>query len=213
MSDETGTGDVDNAGDNNGVDSIDTSDSTADTTGVDNSGKTPEQTAADTTAAEQAKLYGAPDKYELTVPEGTQNPDGFLDAFSGVVKKYNLSQEGAQSLLNDLATDIQPKMVAARQAEWDGVVAGWETAAKSDTEIGGAKYDEVKTQALRARNTFSTPELDAFLTQYRIDGHPEVTRLFYRLSQSMREDSVIKPDTGVSQNDERINNFYSTMKK
>jgi hypothetical protein len=168
--------------------------------------ETTETTETDLTAA----LYGAPEAYELALPENTVAPEGFFDAFNPIAKKYNLSQEGAQALLNDLATEIQPKMIALRDSEIAAIKAGWVEQTKSDKEIGGIKFDENVTAAKRALATFSTPEFVQLLDETGVGNHPETIRLFLRLSKSMREDSVIAPDNnpGTTTREDRLKALY-----
>jgi hypothetical protein len=170
---------------------------------------------ADAKAVESVKLVGAPDAYEpLTVPDGTIMPDGFFETFNPIAKEFNLSQEGAQKLFDRLATDLQPKMIAAQQEKWEGVKTAWAEATKVDKEIGGTAYDANVAIAQRALNTFSTPELKQALSDYGMGNHPEMVRLMLRIGKAMREDSVIQADgsSGDSSTD-RVNSFYPTMNK
>lgn len=168
---------------------------------------------ADTKAVEAAKLIGAPEAYtEFTVPEGAVIPDGFFEAYTPIVKDFNLSQEGAQALFDRLATDLQPKMIAAQQEKWEGVKTAWAEATKVDKEIGGTGYEANVAIAQRALNTFATPELKQALSDYGMGNHPEMVRLMLRIGKAMREDSVIQPDgAGGDKNEDRINSFYKTM--
>ena len=169
---------------------------------------------ADAKVAEAAKLVGAPEAYEaIKVPEGAALPDGFFDTFNPIAKDFNLSQEGAQKLFDRLATDLQPKMIAAQQEKWEGIKTGWIEATKADKEIGGTEYDAKVAIAQRALNSFATPELKQALTDYGMGNHPEMVRLMYRIGKAMREDQVVHPDSGGSKESDRFDALYPSMKK
>lgn len=167
----------------------------------------------DAKTAEAAKLVGAPEAYtDITVPEGAIVPDGFFEAFNPIAKDFNLSQEGAQALFDRLATDLQPKMIAAQAEKWEGVKTAWAEATKTDKEIGGTEYDANVAIAQRALNTFATPELKQALSDYGMGNHPEMVRLMLRIGKAMREDSVIPPD-GSGVGGDKLKSLYPTMDK
>ncbi|MBV5338155.1 MAG: peptidase [Deltaproteobacteria bacterium] len=170
---------------------------------------------ADAKAADAAKLVGAPEAYtEFKVPKGAVMPDGFFEAYTPIVKDFNLSQEGAQALFDRLTTDLQPKMIAAQQEKWEGVKTAWAEATKVDKEIGGTAYDANVAIAQRALNTFATPELKQALSDYGMGNHPEMVRLMLRIGKAMREDSVIQPDGSGGDGDKaKLKSLYPTMDK
>ena len=164
-------------------------------------------------AKKSVKLVGAPEAYtEFKVPEGAVMPDGFFEAYTPIVKDFNLSQEGAQALFDRLATDLQPKMIAAQQEKWEGVKTAWAEATKVDKEIGGTAYDANVAIAQRALNPFATPELKQALSDYGMGNHPEMVRLMLRIGKAMREDSVIQPD-GSGGDKDKLKGLYPTMDK
>jgi hypothetical protein len=171
---------------------------------------------ADAKIADQAKLVGAPEAYEaIKLPEGTEVPEGFMDLFNPIAKDFNLSQEGAQKLFDRLATDLQPKILAAQNEKWEGIKQTWSEQTKVDKEIGGVNFDDNVAVAQRALNTFGTPELRQALSDYGMGNHPEMVRLMLRIGKSMREDSVIHPDVSTDTSGEKakLKGLYPTMDK
>lgn len=70
----------------------------------------PESDPADKSAED--KPQGAPERYEFTAPEGSELDAAVTDAFAGVAKELNLTQEAAQKVVDKMAP-----LMAQRQAE------------------------------------------------------------------------------------------------
>lgn len=179
--------------------------------------KTPEEIAAEEAAAAKKvaaeKLVGAPEAYTaFTMPEGVPAPEGFDAALGGIAKDFNLSQDGAQALLNRLQTDIQPLMQADREKAWQGVRDGWKEQLKADPELGGAKYDQTVAVATRAINTFMTDDIKSVLAEYGLGDHPGMVRLMYKIGTTIREDTFVPP-AGGSTPESRLAALYPTMQK
>lgn len=92
---------------------------------------------------------GAPEKYDLKLPEGPLTLD--LDAYTGIMKKHNISNEVAQALAEEylthvgkFATESGKEAEAARFAEREDRVSKWNTALESHKLLGG---DNIKQTA------------------------------------------------------------------
>ncbi|MFV0602033.1 MAG: protease [Brachymonas sp.] len=135
-----------------------------------------------------AKPEGAPEQYAaFTAPEGQAFDDTVITAFTEVARKLNLPQDKAQLVLDEMAP-----VLAARQAEqFQGARTEWAEASKTDKEFGGDKLKESLASALKARDTFATPELRTLLEQSGLGNHPEVVRLFYRVGKAISEDRMV----------------------
>lgn len=154
--------------------------------------KTPEEVAAEAAAVEAAKLVGAPEKYEaFTAPEGFTIPEGMEPAISNLGKKFNLSQEGTQALLNHFSAEIEPILQADREKAWSNVRAGWKDQLAADPELGGAEHAAKMAIADRAFNTFLPETARAVLNEYGLTDHPEFRRLMYKVGMSIREDTFV----------------------
>lgn len=177
----------------------------------------PEAKAAEAAAAAQkleaAKLVGAPEKYAaFTAPEGTTLAEGMEPALADLGKKFNLSQEGIQALLNTFAKDIQPLMQADREKAWQGVREGWKEQVKADPELGGTKYDETVAVATRAINTYMTDDIKSVLAEYGLGDHPGMVRLMYKIGTTIREDTFVTPGGGNTP-ESKLAGLYPTMKQ
>lgn len=185
---------------------------------------TPEQKAAketaDKAATEKAKLFGAPEKYQpFKAPENSSLNTEVMTEFEGVAKELNLSQEGAQKLLDRLT----PKIVAGQSAQIQSFVektgAEWANASKADKEIGGDNLEVNLGVAKKAMDAFGSPELTKLLNDTRLGNHPEIIRAFVRIGKAISEDGHIigtKPEgvsSSASLEERAVAKFYNTPAK
>lgn len=127
---------------------------------------------------------GAPEKYELTLPEGVSMDEAGMVSFSALAKDLNLTQEAAQAMLGKMAPAMQARQAEVKQA----TIAEWETQSKADKEFGGAKLTENVAVAQKALKQFGTPELSTLLKESGLGNHPEIIRAFYRAGKAISED-------------------------
>lgn len=139
----------------------------------------------DATKGEQAQ--GAPEKYELAIPEGLSLDESGMEAFSQFAKSQNLTNEAAQSLL-----DTMGPAMAKRQAQvLDTVRTQWADSARSDKEFGGEKLSENLSVAKRALDAYGSPELRSLLNESGLGNHPEVIRFFVRAGKAISQDTFV----------------------
>lgn len=135
---------------------------------------------------------GAPEKYEFKLPEGAQVDEALLGKFTPLAKELNLSQEGAQKLV-DLYAEAQGQAMKTVTGHWDNLNKEWQGKVNSDKEYGGADLDKNVAIAKLAIDKFGTPELKDALNLTGVGNHPEVVRFFYRVGKAISDD---KFDTG-----------------
>ncbi len=141
--------------------------------------------------ADKAK-EGAPEKYEFKLPEGAQVDEALLGKFTPLAKELNLSQEGAQRLV-DLYTEAQGQAMKTVTDHWANLNQEWVGKVNSDAEYGGANLDKNVAIAKKAIDAFGTPELKDALNLTGVGNHPEIVRFFYRVGKAISDD---KFDTG-----------------
>jgi hypothetical protein len=155
-------------------------------------GAKPAGEGADGDAGKAEDKPGAPEKYEFKAPEGKEYDPETLTRFSDVARKHNLTQESAQSLLDDLAP-----MVAERQAQvLDSLRTEWAESSQADKEFGGAAIKENLAVAKQAMEKFGTPELRTLLNESGLGNHPEVIRFMFRAGKAISEDKFVPPSVG-----------------
>jgi len=145
-------------------------------------------------AAEKAAA-GAPEEYtDFALPETFKVDDTTLGEFKALAKELNLPQEAAQKLV-DMQAKLQSgnaqAFTSTLQAHVDKTAQEWAATAKSDPEIGGAKFDENVAVAKTALDTFGTPELKALLKESRIGNHPEVIRFMFKAGKAISQDGFV----------------------
>lgn len=172
----------DTTADDKTVDDKTVDDKTVDDKTVDDSGLT----GKDTKKEEVPEWQGAPEKYEdFKVPETLTVGENFLEDFHGIAKEFNLSQTGAQKLI-----DLQSKMADAQIEAWEKTKADWLVDAKKDDEIGGQKFDDKVEVGKRALKEFGTDALLEVLDAYGLGNHPEVIRLVSRVGEALGDDTI-----------------------
>lgn len=127
---------------------------------------------------------------EFTPPEGVTTLDKtVLDAVTAYTATLGLTQEQVQGLVNVAAPLLQQNTLAQR----DALLVTFAEQVKADPELGGVNQEKNIAVAQRALNTFATPELKALLEQ-GMGSHPEVIRMFLRIGNKIKEDTLVSGD-------------------
>ena len=139
---------------------------------------------------DEVTLTGAPDNYgEFVVPQGLELDKSAVAEFLPLAKELNLSQAGAQKLVDwDIAR--QQKATGDAEKEWNDMVLSWQKEAKEDKEIGGAKFDENLALANGVIDQFGTPALKQALVTTMVGNHVEFVRLLAKVGKVMGEGSI-----------------------
>jgi len=152
--------------------------------------------AEDDAKAEEVKLNGVPEKYDFKIPEGTTVDQELMDEVSTFAKENNLSMKEAQRIA-DLGAKLMTKQTDLRTQQFEDIKAQWLDTAKKDKEIGADVSKGADSVAARSFNTIATPEMKEMVDQYGIGNHPEMLRMFYRLSSLMKDDAMHMPGSGA----------------
>ena len=151
---------------------------------------------ADAETGDAAALRGAPESYaDFTVPDGVEVQDDKLGKFQDLARELDLSQSGAQRLV-DLQAEFTAEAMEQQRATWAELQSQWIGAVKSDREIGGDKLSETIAVAMRAVDRFGTAGLKEAMDLYGFGNHPDLVRTFYRIGQAISPDAVNVPASG-----------------
>lgn len=133
------------------------------------------------------KPSGAPEKYEIALPDGLVLDEAVFSKAEPVLRELNLTNEQATKLANVIAE------VRASEAEaFVQQVQEWGKATTADPEIGGKALQESLQAGRRALATHGTPELKTLLDSTGLGNHPEVVRFFTRIGKTLPvEDKVV----------------------
>ena len=157
-------------------------------TGEEEASKEVEEKPDEKKEGEEPK--GAPESYEdFTAPEGMEFDSGVIEAFKGVAKDLNLSQETAQDFLNKMAP-----VIAERQVERIKAVSNeWAEKSRADKEIGGDNFKRSMADIARLRDRFAVnedgkidPDIEEFMNT-PIGNHPGCLKLLARAGRAFGE--------------------------
>ena len=130
---------------------------------------------------------GAPEKYEFKAAEGRQFDNEVIASFSDIARELNLSQDGAQKMLDQVGS----KLAERQMQRLSEMVQGWAATSQTDKEFGGEKLNENLSVAKKALDAFGTPQLRTLLNESGLGNHPELIRFFYRAGKSISEDQYV----------------------
>ena len=136
------------------------------------------------------KPAGAPEKYELQLPEGFSLDPQVMTEFEPVLRELNLDNAQASKLAG-----LYGQLRQSEAAAYGETVQEWGKQAAADPEIGGKAFTENVELARSALATHGSPELKGLLDSTGLGNHPEVIRFFARVGKTIqKEDGVVKAD-------------------
>lgn len=143
--------------------------------------------------SEKSPLVGAPEgEYgEFKVPEGFDKLDeALLGQFTPLAKSMNLSQEGAQKLVDMFATSLTQR-AEEQSKQWADQVKGWLSEAKADKDFGGDKWDASLATANKGIDAFGDKEFREILATTGLGNHPAVIRFCHKVGKATEDDTFI----------------------
>lgn len=167
--------------------------------------ETPEAKAARETA--EAKANEVPETYaDFTMPEGVEVDTAMLTEFSSVAKELGLTQAQAQKLV-DLQAKSATGEAANRTAQLEQALAKqsetWVSELKNDPGLGGAKYDQTISTAVKAVSTFFGDDFRQLLNESGLGNNPALVRGLYKIGMAISEDKMVIPGSDSSITDDK----------
>lgn len=104
------------------------------------------------------------DAAKLTLPEGMKADDPAFKSFAEVFADPKLDAQARGQKLIDLYKDAVTGIRQSQVDTWTKTNEGWVAAVKADPDIGGAKFDGVKTSIAKAIDSLG-PELSVAFRQ------------------------------------------------
>lgn len=174
-------------------------------------GETDEQKAEREKTERLAELHGAPegDYADFALPEGVKLDETGAKSLADIAKELNLSQKGAQKLI-DLGVEKQQRDAETARAQLETVHTGWVNATKTDKEFGGDKLPQSLAVAQKALKEFGSPELNELVVGARLGDHPEFVRLMYRVGQKLSEAPIVRGSPSTRGTPESV--LYPSLK-
>lgn len=157
--------------------------------------------------AKEAK--GAPEKYEdFKVPEGAIVNQPVLDEFKATAKELNLTQAGAQKLI-DLQVKHMDSLVQSMQQSFQQIKDDW----KADTiKTLGASAKTDLVSAGKAIEKLGTPELRKMLNETGVGNHKELVKFFVEVGKLVSEDKPVDGKNRVAAKSDAELFYGDTMK-
>ncbi len=145
----------------------------------------------------QNEMVGAPESYEdFSIPENfALDENGKAEAVE-LFKKLNLSQKGAQSLIDAYAE----KLTAAKEAELNQLAEqrkAWRSEIRNNPNYASDRATALK--GLRA--VVQTPEEKALFQDSWLSDHPALFSMFVKVGRLIGEDSPIPGGKGAPETD------------
>jgi hypothetical protein len=135
------------------------------------------------------------DAAKLEFPAELGKPDeATLNKFTDVAKSLNLSQEGAQQLMN-LHTDMLKAASETDRQSWVRTIDTWEKEIMNDPQIGGEKWPETQATIQKVLFTptspFYTPGLIEMLNVTGFGSCPAGVRSYAKLCEALSEGRAV----------------------
>jgi hypothetical protein len=154
-------------------------------TGAAGTGTTTQQAApAATTTALGAPPAAAEEAYEFATPEGMTLDQGDLDQFKSIAKELKLPKDHAQKVV-----DLAVRREQARSEAYATQVKAWGDEVRADPELGKPENLAV---AVKAIETFGSPELRSLLESTGMGNHPALVRFAHKVGQAISEDGFLR---------------------
>jgi hypothetical protein len=152
--------------------------------------------AAKSLLNEKGPSQGAPDKYEdFKVPDGFELDKDVAAEFGTVAKGLNISQTGAQELVDLYVKHVQEANAAPYKA-WTDVQERWREEINGDPEIGGSKLSGVKVSIGKLFDSLGDAKVtDAFREAMDYTGagnNPAVVKFLYSLAKRLTEGGPVR---------------------
>lgn len=151
-----------------------------------------ETTKEATKEADPTKELSKEDIKEISLPQNAFISEKDFNAFKEYAKEQGLTNKQAQALLEKQNEQLG-QFVESQIEAYKEKIANYETAVKSDKEIGGANFNKSITLAKRVLEKYGNESLKAELDQSGFGSHPEVIRLLSKIGQAIGDDTLIAP--------------------
>ncbi|EQB7928941.1 hypothetical protein ACYUFO_002234 [Vibrio parahaemolyticus] len=148
------------------------------------------------------KETGAPEKYELSIPEGMELDEQALEKFEPLFREANMTNEQASKFaaaygehVNGMVERVQTETVQSLQDQWIQQNKAWQGELLKDKEFGGANARENFNVAKSVIDRFggTKEEIAAIrkaMSETGAGNHPEVMRLLFRVGKAMQDDKI-----------------------
>jgi hypothetical protein len=133
-----------------------------------------------------------PEKYEFKFGDGVELDEPAIQLFTPVLKELGITQEAAQKLADVFVKELT-RQDSVLSEHYSSQRDSWAATSKSDKDFGGANFEANTKIAQTAVAKFGSPALKEILETTGLGNHPEMVRFFWKVGQTIREDSTVNP--------------------
>ena len=138
---------------------------------------------ADKDAAEAAKAGGAPEKYDVKLPEGFEKDEPVMAKFLDIARKFNLSNDKAQELV-DFQAEVERSRADAADAEFNSRAKAWR---EETVKNSGKNFEADQADVGRFVETFGGPGLRKLMDATRIGENWELFSAMAKAGAKLKE--------------------------
>lgn len=161
---------------------------------------------ADGETAAQEVAPPDPEKFNLTMPEGSGYGEAEKTQFVAMARELGLTEKQTQQLVEKSAQARSAGLEAQRAAR-NKQVEDWNKALREDKEFGGEKFAENVEYFLRGvKHLDASGELETLLEETGYGSHPGVVKAVARIGRQLNNDKLI--GRGVTADDTALAERY-----
>lgn len=166
-------------------------------------GDTPQAPADKVTSAAASP---DPEKFNLSMPEGSGYGDAERTEFVAMAKELGLTEKQIQGIIEKSAQSRAAGLEAQRAAR-NRQVEDWNRELREDKDFGGEKFAENVQYFLRGvKHLDASGELEALLEETGYGSHPGVVRAVARIGRQLDNDKIL--GRGVTADDKQLAERY-----
>ena len=133
---------------------------------------------------------GVPDEYTFDLPEGMEIDQALADKFTPIAKELGLNDEQANKIAALQGEWLQEAATKQKDA-WENTIKEWGESLKTDTDIGGANYNDNIEIAKTAIAQFGGEELADALRDTGMGNHPAIVKFALKVGKAIQEDGFV----------------------
>ncbi len=133
-------------------------------------------------------------EYKLTMPDGVPLDQELMGKAAPVFREMGLSNDQASRLV-PLVSEVQQRVVMALGDDFTALKTDWAKAAKSDPQLGGARWSETMRLADTAMTAGGAPKGSEFrelLDESGLGNHPAFIRVFRALGEHLARGASVR---------------------
>lgn len=148
-----------------------------------------------------------PVEYKLALPKDSVLEPQSVEKIASFAKERGLSNEQAQAVLDQMNAD-RSAFVESQKSELVAKSKQWVEQIRTDKELGGDNFNKTVESAKRVVDKYASDSFKAILDSTGLGNHPELVKLFYKISKEMEPDSLVLSSAAPAKELTREEKFY-----